>query len=280
MADTPHEIPDALLPKGFAQSLDQLPSKVAIPRLAATIVLLRDGARGPEALLLKRNRKTGFLPGAYVFPGGLVDSGDAGTADSWQSLDPTTAQRRLNLPADAMPPAVAYYTAALREAFEETGLLIGARGSGPGTKEVIWDRLLADAREELLSGTGDFAGLITNLGTQLDGSAVEYIAHWVTPEVEARRYDTRFFAAKVEPEAEAMIDEREMSVAVWLTPKEALDRCQDGLLPMVFPTIHTLEAFLGFDSVDGILHHHSQQDIPRLLPTLEKTATGVALRLP
>lgn len=131
-----------------------------------------------------------------------------------------------------------------------------------------------------MTGEGDFLGLLDEGSLRLDGTAVEYIAHWVTPEIEPRRYDTRFFAAKVDPEARVSIDEREMTSAVWLTPGTALDRYEAGELPMVFPTIRTLEDLAAFGSVDSVLEHYADRNIPMILPELVKTPTGVGLRIP
>lgn len=283
MSDISHEIPDDRLPEGFGDALEQKPAQIAPTRPAATIVLMRDLAARLEVLLLRRNRKTGFVPGAYVFPGGRVDASDATLDPWWRGLDADRAAKRLGLSGEASPGPLAYYTAALREAFEETGLLVGTRirRSAQASVDGLPDpAVLAAAREALMTGEGDFLGLLDEGSLRLDGTAVEYIAHWVTPEIEPRRYDTRFFAAKVDPEARVSIDEREMTSAVWLTPGTALDRYEAGELPMVFPTIRTLEDLAAFGSVDSVLEHYADRDIPMILPELVKTPTGVGLRIP
>ena len=269
------------------------------------MVVLRDGVgdaggsgagRGPappEVLLLRRNRAMGFVPGAWVFPGGRVDGADGETslADRWVGLTPEGAAARLGLPIDAEPPAIAYYGAAMREAFEETGLLAGLVGggmAGPGTgagpSAVDADPSaaadLGAAREALLAGRAPFARVLRRLDARLDGAAIEYIAHWVTPAAEPRRYDTRFFAARVPRGATAVHDEREMTDAVWLTPRAALERHRAGRLPMIFPTIRTLEDLRGFRTARDLLAHYRGRAIPRILPEIVRTATGVALRVP
>ena len=293
-----YEIPEERLPEGFVDTVLEVPKVPAVPRASATVVVVREGERGaggtagsraprgadeadaqggPEVLLLRRNRATGFVPGAWVFPGGRVDAadGEAAMAERWVRLTPAGAAGRLGLGMDADPPAIAYYGAAVREAFEETGLLAGVVGGG-GRPETG----LRAAREALLGRGVPLARVLQSLGARLDGTAIEYIAHWVTPVAEPRRYDTRFFAARVPPVAVAVHDEREMTGAVWLTPRAALARHRAGDLPMIFPTIRTLEDLCDFATVEDLLAHYRGRAIPRVQPEIVRTATGVALRVP
>ena len=124
-----------------------------------------------------------------------------------------------------------------------------------------------------------FAEAVSRLQCRIAGDAIEYIAHWITPEPEPRRYDTRFFAAKVRPGSEAIVDPREMTAAVWITPSEALRRCDDGELPMVFPTIKTLEQLSGFEYADEALDAIGGARVRTILPTLVITPTGVGLQI-
>ena len=276
-----YEIPAERLPEGFVETVGEVPEVPAVARPAATVVLVREGVGGPEVLLLRRNRATGFVPGAWVFPGGRVDAADGedALAERWDGLTREGAAGRLGLGVDARPAAIAYYGAAVREAVEETGLwpvVVGGGGTvGRGAPESAVGR----AREALLGGTARFAEVLKALDTRLDGTAVEYIAHWVTPVVEPRRYDTRFFAAKVPPGASAVHDEREMTGAVWLTPGAALARHRHGRLPMIFPTIRTLEDLCEFATVEDLLAYYRGRPIPRVQPEIVRTATGVALRV-
>ena len=273
----PYDIPEERLPPGFIETLDNVQATPAVPHPSATVVLMREGDDGAEVLLLRRNRATGFVPGAYVFPGGRVDAADGedALAERWDGLTRGAAAARLGIAPDANPPAIAYYGAALREAVEETGLLAGAvAGRGPPRDDV-----LREAREALMGGGASFAAVLGSLGARLDGAAVEYIAHWVTPSVEPRRYDTRFFAARVPAGSRAVYDEREMTDAVWLTPRAALDRHRRGHLPMIFPTIRTLEDLCDFATVEELLAHYRARAIERVQPTIVRTATGVRLRV-
>ncbi len=280
-----YEIPAERLPEGFVETVGTVPEVPAVARPAATVVLVREGSDGPEALLLRRNRATGFVPGAWVFPGGRVDAADSEEAlvERWDGLTREGAAVRLGLGEEADPPAIAYYGAAVREAVEETGLWPGVAGGGAGVGAGDAagggpHRGFARAREALLGGGAPFAEVLNALDARLDGSAVEYIAHWVTPVVEPRRYDTRFFAARVPRGAGAVHDEREMTGAVWLTPGAALARHRRGRLPMIFPTIRTLEDLSEFATVEELLAYYRGRPIPRVEPEIVRTAGGVALR--
>ena len=292
MSDPGFVIPFDRLPERFSEQVEHPPETPAPARPAATIVLLRDGARGPEVLLLHRTRSAGFVPGAYVFPGGRVDRSDAdeNLAARLDGLDVDVAARRLGLPGDtseagrpgaaaADPPALAYYLAALREAFEETGILVARRLDGTAPPAAREDARVDALRDALLEGEVSFAAVLERLGCRLDGAAVEYLAHWITPVVEPRRYDTRFFAAKVRPGVHPVVDAREMTDAIWIDPDEALRRCREGTLPMVFPTIRTLEDLSAFASVDAILEDLRGREIPVVLPRLVVTPTGIGMEV-
>jgi 8-oxo-dGTP pyrophosphatase MutT (NUDIX family) len=273
-------IPFDRLPDRFVQSVRNPPRVPVAARPAATIVLMRDGREGMEVLLLRRNRNAGFVPGAYVFPGGRVDGSDAGerVTDYLDGLDGPTAARRLELP-DGDPPALAYYLAALREAFEETGILVGRGEDGTPAATAAEDPEVDAVRDDLMEERLTFAQALDRLGFRLDGGAVEYHAHWITPEAEPRRYDTRFFAAGVHAGARAIVDPREMTDAVWLTPDAALRRNRESSLPMVFPTIRTLEQLRGRESVDAALADLGGLSVPAIMPRLVLTPTGVGMEV-
>lgn len=261
-------------------AFERLPPSGVLPRPAATVVLLRESTPGFELLLMRRSRSTGFVPGAYVFPGGRVDAQDADPAlvARIERLGPEEAAARLGLPR-GKPPAIAYYLAAAREAFEEAAVLVARPG----------DRFLPDSpsgqarlrllRDRLMDGAMGFADILDNLGVRINGAALEYIAHWTTPEAETRRYDTRFFAALVPPGSQSAPDPREMTDSIWLPPGEALDRHRAGRLPMIFPTIRTLEQLGAFSSAEAVLAHFRGRDIPSIMPSLVRTAAGVAVSI-
>lgn len=281
MSEADFVIPYDRLPRDFAANIEDPPSVPVSPRPAATIVLLRDGAAdGLEVLLMRRSRNSGFVPGAYVFPGGRVDGSDAlpAAVERLDGLAVEGAASRLNLH-DAEPPAIAYYLAALREAFEETGILVGLRSDGSAPPTAAEDAGVDSIRDDLMQDRISFAETVALMQCRIAGHAVEYFAHWITPEAEPRRYDTRFFAAKVRAGSTPIVDPREMTDAVWATPADALSRCDDGELPMVFPTIKTLEQLTPFESADHALDGLRGLSVRTIMPTLLITPTGVGMRL-
>lgn len=259
-------IPAHQLPPGFMSTLDRPPPQVAEARPAATVVLVRDGERGNEVLLLRRHRASGFVPGAWVFPGGRVDAGDD---------DPSLHARVLGLP--AAEPAFGYWMAAVREVFEETGVLLARTTEGAGPPDAHTDAALRDYREALLDDRATLLDVLEGADLRVDLTGVVYLAHWVTPVVEPRRFDTRFFLAALPPGQRAAADPREMSDAAWLTPEAALERFREGTLPMVFPTVRTLESLCGHESLAALLAAFGGRDVACILPRLVRTADGVEL---
>lgn len=257
----PFLIPISRLPENFARSIDS-PSPVPVePVPAATVVLARDGDAGLEVLLLKRHRSSGFVPGAYVFPGGRVDAADA---------DDAALARFDGLPSPLRPDGP-YWVASVREAFEETGVLLGYRGADAS--------MLAPWRERLLQDEATLGQMLESLDVRLDLRRMIELAHWITPIAEPRRFDTRFFLAAPPAGAEVRIDEREMTDAQWLPPAEALRRFRAGKLPMVFPTVHTLEKLAEFRTATQAIEALRGARVPSLLPKLVRKGDGVTIEL-
>lgn len=282
MSEADFTIPEERLPPGFAETVETVPDTPAVPRPAATVVLARDGARGAlEVLLLRRNRSSGFVPGAWVFPGGRVDEADADTClDPFvRGLDADGAADRLGVELGSRS-GIAYYVAAVREAFEETGILIGSTSDRRPVPCAAQDPDADRARADLLEDRLTLAALLEARGWVVDLEAVEYVAHWITPLAEPRRYDTRFFLAGVDPGSRARLDEREMIAEQWLTPDAALADWSNDRLPMVFPTIKTLESLRGFERVEDALDHFRGSAVPSILPRLVRTPTGVGIEIP
>ena len=281
MKEPEFQIPRENLPPGFAESLEKKPTQIVEPKPAATIALLREGAGELEVLLLRRVRSSGVVPGAWVFPGGRVDRDDAGAelVARLDGLSAGDASERLGLAPDADPPALAYYIAAIREAFEETGILVGRDADGEAPRPAARDAEVQRLRERLLEDEDSFPLLLDQMGCRMDAASVEYIAHWITPEAEPRRFNTRFFAAAVPPGMESLHHTREMSDAVWIAPREALRRNREGRFPMVFPTIKTLSALEPHPTPDAALRSFQEKTIPTIMPRLVSTPTGVGIEV-
>lgn len=298
MEDRTFVIPADRLPAGFAQRVEDPPSPPAEPRAAATVVLLREGVAAgasggppastmaasagqshggsgrsaPEVLLLQRHGASGFVPGAYVFPGGRVDDEDASPAAA------ALLQRALPPAAGAgLEPGPAFWMAALREVFEETGVLLAADAAGRPAPDALSEPHLAEWRERLMGGHAGLADLLEAEGLLPLARDIVYCAHWITPVAEPRRYDTRFFLARLPPGREVAADAREMTDAIWETPARALERFRQGDLPMVFPTVKMLEALVDHPSVDAALAAFRGKPVPTVLPRLVRTAGGVGI---
>jgi hypothetical protein len=155
-----------------------------------------------------------------------------------------------------------------------------AHGAGGAAAPTAYDDAVVDeARVEVLEDRMTFADALRRLECRIAGDAIEYIAHWITPEPEPRRYDTRFFAARVYGEANPIIDRREMTDAVWLAPSRALERWASGSLPMIFPTIKTLEQLARYTDVSEALERIAHEPVPTIMPKLVVTPTGVAMKV-
>ena len=176
-------IPFKNLPAGFAETIADPPTVPVTPVPAATIVLLRDEEAGLELLLMRRSPKSGFVPGAYVFPGGRVDKPDSlpELVSRLDNLDRDSAEKRLGKSEE--PPAIAYYFAALREAFEETGILIGVQKDGSAPATAAEDSSVDKIRDALMSDRINFHEALQQLGCRITGDKVEYIADWLLNQV-------------------------------------------------------------------------------------------------
>ena len=163
-------IPEEHVPPGLAARIDGMDEPVA-PRPASTVALVREGAGGPEVLLLRRPRRSSFAASAWVFPGGVVDDGDAAAGGTMLGRSPDEWARRLGIPA---PRAVSFVAAALREAWEETGILLSDPRIDAGAGH--------PARVRLLAGDTRLDDALAEEGLRLDARGVVYIAHWITPE--------------------------------------------------------------------------------------------------
>ncbi|HOV19820.1 NUDIX hydrolase [Ottowia sp.] len=221
------------------------------PRDAASVVLLREGASGPEVLLLRRHASSQVLGGAYVFPGGKLERSDSAPATQAR-LDAPAATLHAALGESALNPDVAagLFVAALREAFEESGVLLATQAGRPpdaGARQ----RAVAAIR----AGT-PFDALLVQHDWQLDSRALAPWSRWITPRRPAmmnRRFDTRFFLAAVPDEQEAQHDDHEVTEARWLKPRTALAQYRDRQIDLAPPQIVSLLHLLPFGSVAAAL---------------------------
>jgi 8-oxo-dGTP pyrophosphatase MutT (NUDIX family) len=236
------------------------------PLPAATVTLVRDAPRGLEVLLLQRNHSLKFMPGAYVFPGGSLDAADSSPELHAMCAGPDdgAASRALGVEQGGL----AYWIAAIREAFEEAGILLAydAAGGVVDINGVAAERYRAH-RRSLDERHGDFGAIVRSEGLRLAADRLTYFGHWITPERVPRRYDTRFFLAIAPRGQEAMHDNHETIAHVWLRPQDALEpRAREKLL-LRFPTIKTLEELAHHATTSELVAALSSKRIVRpLLP--------------
>ena len=219
-------------------------------RPAATIVLVRDGSSGVELLMVRRDHKAVFMSGAHVFPGGAVDDVDdsplARSAVAWSGA----------------PDEFQWRAAALRELFEEAGVLVG-----PQT-EMDQDLEGSDLYEALAAA-----------GERLDADALEYVGNWVTPLGQPRRFDARFYV--VAATGDPVTDDREVFEAVWVRPIDALEAADRGEWSLEMPTRTTVEMFTGFATAAELMAVAATVEVERIAPRMATAEDGsVKLLLP
>ena len=272
-------IPSEHLPPGFAEKVEDAGLVPAVPRPAATVVLVREGDGGLEALLLRRHRRSGFAADAWVFPGGVVDASDRApnVLDRLDGPPPAEWARRLGL--DDPAEAIGYVVAAIREAFEETGILL-AHSDRVGDAHAQAAESLAVARRALLNEVVTLRDVAVGNGVRLAGGDLVYVGHWITPTPEPRRYDTRFFAARVPTDAVCEVHDAEMTDHVWLPPGEAVERFRHGQLRLLPPTVHTLQRLDGYPSWDALRAALEAAPVPAITPRMERRPEGVAIVVP
>ena len=243
---------------------------------AATIMLMCDGEHGLEVLLLRRNQKAGFAPGAYVFPGGRVDPVDSEITilDRIDGLTSKEAALRLEL-TDGQPSGIAYYVAAVREAFEETGILIAVSADGSAPPTTAENREVRALRTALMGRVISFKDILVKLDCRLDGSAMQYVAHWITPVTWPVRFDTRFFAAQLTSKRECTVDTREITEGLWITPNNAISRHEAGNLPMLLPTITMLERLSTYEQTEEALGALAKEQVRPILPVADTIPTDI-----
>lgn len=256
------------------------PAEAPPTRLAATVVLLRDGqdAAAAEVLMLRRHAAAGFAASVWVFPGGIVDPGDAAVDPGhWFGIDPDALAARFGLPTTDV---LAAHVAAVRETFEESGILLATHRDGTEPDVTADDYTTLRRRLNDRADTVDFGGFLSEHDLVLDLSGVTYWSRWITPIQEPRRYDTCFFITRVPPGATASHDAVETTEARWLTPRQALD---DEAFPMIFPTVRTLEGLAELGSAARVLAHARSSDRtvesiqPHILTAEDGSYTGIIL---
>jgi 8-oxo-dGTP pyrophosphatase MutT (NUDIX family) len=234
-------------------------------RGAATVVLLREGAAGPEVYLLRRHLEMAFAAGMYAFPGGAVDTRDFDSAVAWAG--PTAEQWASRLDCD-LAEARALVCAATRETFEESGVLL----AGPTADTVVADTTGADweaDRSALVDRRLSFTDLLQRRGLVLRTDLLVAWAHWITPEFEPRRYDTRFFLALMPAGQRTRDVSGEADHVAWMRPSDALAGVDGGEMQMLPPTYVTVAELAGYRSSAQAVAAAGSRVIATVMPGVE-----------
>lgn len=219
-------------------------SPVATPSAAATLVLLRDRGAGPaEILLVQRHGRSKFAAGDYVFAGGKVEADDIPDDVEAFCRGLTGAEASDRLGGDLTPrQALGYWVGAIREAFEEAGILLAYDRTGQFVQLTGGSRdRFAAYRAACQSSNPAFFTMLRAEALTLATDRLTYFAHWITPEEQPLRFDTRFFAAEAPPGQEAEVDGHEIVAGRWLTAAEAFEALGRQEITLRLPTIKNLE---------------------------------------
>lgn len=275
MTSWPKSVP---LPDDFVPPA--IPEVPATPKDAATVMLVRDaaahgGMHGIEVFLQRRVAGMPFAGGMTVFPGGGLDQRDVDSTDSavaWHGPDASVWADWLGCETSL---ARGLVCAAVRETFEESGVLLAGDADGA----IVTDSTpYHDAREALISRELSLAAFLDDAGLVLRADLLRPWASWVTPAQEPRRYDARFFLAAL-PEGQRADDATtETESSSWVRPADALAEADAGKRPMMPPTRVTLAELAEYDSVASALAAH--REIPRVEPTIVRDDSGVRVEFP
>jgi|TARA_B100000902_G_scaffold25831_1_gene31064 8-oxo-dGTP pyrophosphatase MutT (NUDIX family) len=239
-----------------------------VPQAAATVLLVRDSKNeGIEVFLVERASKANF-GGAFVFPGGKVDPEDG--LDNMEAITTGSSDQELSNILGEDKGGLAYWVACIRECFEEAGILIAYREDGspfdPSDSEER--QRFVDYRNRLNAGEAVMEQMCQTEKLTLATERLAYLAHWITPKIEKRRYTTRFFIAISPSGQEGLHDGSESVNSLWIKPEEALEQQKEGKLLLIMPTIKNLESICGYANVEELLKDKSSID-PSTIPTIE-----------
>jgi 8-oxo-dGTP pyrophosphatase MutT (NUDIX family) len=233
---------------------------------AATVLLLRD-APAFEVLMVQRHHQIDFASGALVFPGGKTHAADhdpawAARVLGWNEMEP-----------DQRPPRIA----AIREAYEECGILLARHADGG---HFAGSESAAAARTRIVAAPADFIGLVAELDLKLDLGALTVFARWITPAMMPKRFDTWFFLAAAPPDQLAVCDGWETVDAEWIEPAEALRLAAAGERTVIFPTRMNLQLLAEAESAADAVARADARPLVTVLPVVADSPKGRVLVIP
>lgn len=246
---------------------------IATPRLAATVMLLRDGGDGMEVFMIVRHHESNFAAGALVFPGGRVDPEDHDLAADAAVFPPQAA-------VDAA--AAALRVAAIRETFEECGVLLArARGESELVSAARLRDIETAHRAAMTRRERTFGAILAAENLVLAHDTMVPFAHWITPEHVPKRFDTHFFLAAAPADQIALHDGEEAVDSVWITPAAAIDGTTAGTYKLVFPTQMNLQKLARHPLSVPAMAAARATKVVTVVPKQERAGDGTrVMRLP
>ncbi len=239
------------------RAADPVAAGVAAARPSSTVVLLRDSGAAPEVLMVQRHAASAF-GAAYAFPGGVVEADDRAVHAQCAGLSAEAADALLGV-----EHGLDYFSSAVRELFEETGVLLAR-----------FDRLttpLEALRNRLNDGSLSWRDFVVQNDVTLLCDALDYFSYWVTPDAIPKRFSTRFFVAELPDGQQALHCGGELTDSVWMTADDVLRAGEAGKMLLHFPTSRTLGDIAAHDSIASIrswCSSRQRQGIPRIHPSM------------
>jgi 8-oxo-dGTP pyrophosphatase MutT (NUDIX family) len=240
-------------------------SEIADPVQAASVIVLRPAVpRRFEVLLTRRPEGMAFCGGMYCFPGGTVRNEDCSDAVVNRSRGLTPSEARTIVGAHFSPRrALGLWIAALRELFEEVGILIAVDENGrPAGSNPERNAKLAQKRPALAAESVSFLSILQSENLFCDTARLAYFSHWQTPARDPIRFDTRFFLAELPPDQTPLACSYEVAQSQWLTPDDALRCFAQGELPMIIPTFASLRTLADFDTIESLFKEFAYRKSP------------------
>jgi len=255
------------------------------PQDAATVILIRTRPGEPyEIFLMRRDRNQSFMGGAYVFPGGRLDKADTDPqiVPCVGGLCAEEARRLLQEPDLDTAKALGLFLAAIRETFEEAGVLLAGDASGRpvGLADPEKAARFNAYRLELHEGRLSLADLARQEAIRYAPDLLIPYSHWITPAIEPRRFDTRFFLARIPAGQVAVHDRMELTESRWMTPEAALVEHRAGRIVLMPPTLKTVEELSAFPRTEALFAAVRSQRIRTIFPEFFKTKDSFGIRLP
>jgi 8-oxo-dGTP pyrophosphatase MutT (NUDIX family) len=252
---------------------------VVEPRPSASVILVRDGPDGLESFMVRRHARSAVAPSAYVFPGGTIRNDDLDAVVPNASLLARSLSERSDLPVEPSQ-AAAFYMCAVRELFEEAGVLLVRDQSGDLLRvpdsDLAFQERLESTRLSLQASELSITQVLAEDRWQPAFDLLVPFSHWITPRPLAARFDTRFFVTQMPPGQSALHDTIETSEGVWVTPKQVLE----GDYHTVYATAQHLRRLAPFTTVDELMRYAREKLIRMVSPEMIEGGDGVRVYIP